>query len=140
MIVTKKAIHLPTKWSEWATCYDLRCSEETIILPWEVKLIPTGVKTNFASKIYARSSLAFKRKLMLANSVWIIDADYRNEIKVMVYNFWTMEQIIEENERIAQIEFDWTEDMITDEQIYETWEDFVPTKRWLGWFGSSGTI
>jgi dUTP pyrophosphatase len=138
-IVSTKEEFIPKKWSTEATCYDLFVAEETTILPWEVKLVPTWIKTNFASKIYARSSLAIKRKLILANSVWIIDKDYRGEIKVAIFNLsWDL-QIIEKWGRIAQIEIEWPEqDILINEAMYEQWERFWgETWRGEGGFGST---
>lgn len=138
MLVTYDKNLLPKKWSEWATCLDLFVAEEIEIFPWEVVLVPTWIKTDFASKIYARSSLAYKRKLMLANNIGIIDKDYRWEIKVMLWNFGNTIQILEKWERVAQIEFDWYELFEVDEWMYNVWESIDESKRWNGWFGSTG--
>ena len=51
----------------------------------------------------ARSSLAYKRGLLLANGVGIIDYDYKDEVKVMLYNSKGYDEYIDAGERIAQL-------------------------------------
>lgn len=137
MLVTYENSLLPTKWTPLASAFDLYVAEKTEIKPWDVVLVPTWVKTNFANKIYARSSLAYKRKLMLANNVGIIDVDYRWELKVMLWNFWSETQVLEKWERVAQMEFEWEEEFVVDEHIYTIWEEFAPSLRGGGWFWST---
>ena len=77
------------------------------IKPNETYMVPTGIaiaipKGN-VGLIYARSSLASKKGLTPANKVGVIDADYRGEIKVILYNQSNTIQTINKNERIAQI-------------------------------------
>ena len=70
-------------------------------------MIPTGlameIPEGFAGLIYARSGLASKKGLAPANKVGVIDADYRGEIKVPLYNHSTKTAFIEQGERIAQM-------------------------------------
>lgn len=90
---------------------DLSASEQVIIPAKEIVLVPTGFKLNnnlsFGSTIFyllaARSSLAFKKGLLLANGVGIIDYDYKDEIKVMLYNTNDRDVTILKDERIAQL-------------------------------------
>ena len=95
---------IPEYKTSWSMCMDLKSSEDCEIQPWEVKIIKTWIKTNFPSKIYARSSLSLKKRLVLMNSVWIIDEDYRGEIWVIIWNMSWIIQRIEKYERIAQME------------------------------------
>lgn len=77
------------------------------IKPGETKMINTGlsmaIPKGYVGLIYARSSLGTKKGLAPANKVGVIDADYRGEIKVVLYNQSNQSQIINPNERIAQI-------------------------------------
>ena len=136
VIIIKDEALMPKKWSINSTCYDLFLDQNAIIQPWEIKILWTWIKTNFASKIYARSSLAIKKQLMLPNSVWIIDSDYRWEIKVALYNFWNEAVSLKRLERLAQIE---CEDFkfIVDKKLYENWEKLEISNRWNWWFWSS---
>ena len=81
--------------------------KEIMIKPRETVIIPTGlamaIPKGYVGLIYARSSLGTKRGLAPANKVGVIDADYRGEIKVVLYNQSDSIQTISPNERIAQI-------------------------------------
>ena len=72
----------------------------------ETVLVSTGLSVEipegYVGLIYARSGLATKRGLAPANKVGVIDADYRGEIKVALYNQSGKEQTILAGERIAQ--------------------------------------
>lgn len=85
--------------------------------------------------MYPRSSLSFKRNLIKANSVGIIDSDYYNnpdnegEIMLILYNLGNTDVTIERGERIAQGIF--TKYLVID-------DDQTHVKR-LGGFGSTGS-
>ena len=53
--------------------------------------------------IFARSGLASKRGLAPANKVGVVDADYRGEVMVALYNQSGETQVISHGERIAQL-------------------------------------
>lgn len=61
--------------------------------------IPEG----YVGLVFARSSLGFKFDCTLANSVGVIDSDYRGEVKVKIHNHSDKPKMIEPNERVAQI-------------------------------------
>ena len=100
---------LPTYGTEFSAGADLYAclSEPVSIAPQQTVLIPTGLAmelpVGFAGLIYARSGMAVKRGLAPVNGVGVIDADYRGEILVALYNHSSMEQIVEPGERIAQM-------------------------------------
>lgn len=108
----EKNINLPTRKTSGSAGYDIEAAEDVIIKPHSSTAVPTGIKAYMDEclvlKIYIRSSLAFKRGLMLANSTGIIDSDfYNNEdneghILVGLYNTTDKEIIIKKGERIAQ--------------------------------------
>jgi len=138
-LVTYDFTLFPEMGSKYSTCLDLKSAEDITINPSEVKLVWLWVKTNFASKIYVRSSLPLKKGLMLANSVWIIDEDYRGEIKAMLYNFTDKAVEIKQWERIIQMEPEKDDiiDFIVDKETYEKWDKWEDTERWAGGFGST---
>ena len=81
---------------------------ETLVLePGDIALVPTGFKARvpagYEAQVRIRSSMAFKRGLVLPNAPGTIDADYPDEWLVMVKNdsFGTTE--IGHGERIAQV-------------------------------------
>lgn len=87
------------------------------ILPLGRCLIPTGLKMaipdGYEIQIRPRSGWALKFGLSLANGVATIDADYRDEVGVILINFGKKPVIIEQGERIGQFvlnkieQFDW---------------------------------
>ena len=144
---------LPYKATQWAIWRDLKLAEDCTIQQWEVTLAPTWVKValplGWGVKIYARSSLPIKFGLTVANSVWLIDADYRGEIKVELTSL-NWEKTLGVWTRIAQLEIcpcfqEWkpysTEtpkiEMITDNEMYENFEKHFPSDRGAGGFGST---
>ena len=108
------------------------------IAPGETAFIHTGlaveIPEGYVGLVFARSGLACKRGLAPANKVGVIDADYRGEIMVALYNHAQTAQTVEPGERIAQLAIlpyltaQFTEaDSLTD------------TDRGEGGFGSTGT-
>ncbi|MBQ4128616.1 MAG: dUTP diphosphatase [Ruminococcus sp.] len=85
------------------------CIENDIIInPGEIKVIPTGLaialeNENYVAYIYARSGLAIKHGITLANCVGVIDSDYRGEVCVGLTNISNTPYTITQQERIAQL-------------------------------------
>lgn len=124
-----------TKDSAGADLYAL-IDDKLTINPGETKVIPTGlsmaIPKGYVGLIYARSSLGTKKGLAPANKVGVIDADYRGEVKVVLYNQSKEEQTISPNERIAQIVI--TPYMQVD---FIEVEELSETERGTGGFGST---
>lgn len=144
---------LPYKATEWAIGRDLKLAENCVVQQWEVTLASTWVKValplGWWVKIYARSSLPIKFWLIVANSVWLIDADYRGEIKVELISINWEKELVEWT-RIAQLEIcpcfrEWKPypveipkiEMITDSEMYENFAEHFPSERGEWWFGST---
>lgn len=76
---------IPKRGTKFSAGYDFFCPLDIIIYPKEVVLIPTGIKAEMNEgevlQMYPRSSLGFKYRLMLMNTVGIVDSDYYNNIK-----------------------------------------------------------
>ena len=102
---------IPTYGSIDAAGADLYANiiDNETILPHETKFIKTGIAISIpkglVGLLFARSGLASKRGLAPSNKVGVIDSDYRGEIIVALHNHSDIEQVIEPNERIAQIAF-----------------------------------
>lgn len=85
------------------------CMEENLLLkPGERALVHTGIAVglpnhDFVALIFARSGLAVKHGITLANSVGVIDSDYRGEICVGLCNLGSEDYVINPGERIAQL-------------------------------------
>jgi dUTP pyrophosphatase len=77
------------------------------LAPNDVALVPLGFRARlpagYEAQVRLRSSIAFKRGLMLPNAPGTIDADYPDEWLVMVRNVSATHVRIDHGERIAQI-------------------------------------
>jgi dUTP pyrophosphatase len=106
---------LPAYATQHSAGADLRASEALIIEPGQRAKVRTGVWIDRVDwdlvpfgmipelQIRARSGLAFKYGISLANGVGTIDADYPEEICVLLVNLGTDTFRIEVGDRIAQI-------------------------------------
>lgn len=131
----------PTYGTDDSAGVDLYAGEDGVVLiaPGETKLISTGISMEipkgYVGLLVARSSMAVKRDLAPANKVGVIDSDYRGEIKVALHNGGSQLQIIEVNERIAQL--------VIVPYLKATFEDAVElsnSERGEGGFGSTGRM
>lgn len=104
----REGAKLPTYGSDAAAGADLyACLEQSVnIVPGETAMIPTGlameIPAGYVGLICARSGLSIRRGLAPANKVGVIDADYRGEVLVALYNHGSEAQTVEPGERIAQ--------------------------------------
>ena len=100
---------LPKRMTEHAAGYDLySCNEKDIVIKsGKVVLIPTGIAlslpTGYEAQIRPRSGLAIKHQIGVLNSPGTIDADYRGEIKIILFNFGENDFVVGHNTRIAQM-------------------------------------
>ena len=80
---------------------------EITLQPGQWKLIPTGlcmaIPSGFGGFLLGRSGLAAKFGVSLTNSVGLIDADYRGEVKVNLINHGKEPFVVRDGERIAQL-------------------------------------
>ena len=80
---------------------------QVTLAPGERKLVPTGVAMSIpplhVGLLFARSGLAAKKGLTLANAVGVIDSDYRGEIKVAMIHLGQEPVTIRHGDRIAQM-------------------------------------
>jgi len=107
--ISEKAI-LPSRKTDGSAGFDISaCIDVPIeINPSEIVKIPTGIaikpsEENIALLAFPRSGLASKYGITLANSVGVIDSDYRGEISIPLINNSEKTFIIEPQMRIAQI-------------------------------------
>ncbi len=131
---------IPTYGSEYAAGADLyACIDGPVtIKPQETAFIGTGIAMEipmgYAGLIYARSGLSCKQGLAPANKVGVVDADYRGEITVALYNHSTEEKTVEPGDRIAQ--------MVVAPFLHVDFnevDELSDTVRGVGGFGSTGT-
>ncbi len=84
--------------------------KKIILYPYKNKLITTGIKIyiekkNITGLIFPRSGLSYKKKIILGNTIGIIDSDYQGELKIILYNQSNKPFKIKNKDRIAQIIF-----------------------------------
>ena len=137
--LNQKAI-LPTYQTEHAAGMDLyACLDETIIIkPMQRVIVPTGLSIElpigYESRIHARSGLAFRDGICMANGTGIIDADYRGEYGILVLNISDKDFVVEHGARLAQLVVSKFEHVVWNEV-----DDLTETERGAGGFGSTGT-
>ena len=130
---------LPTYGTEFSAGADLyACMDAPVTIgPGEAALIHTGlameIPAGYAGLVFARSGLAVKQGLAPSNKVGVIDADYRGEIMVSLYNHSKETRQISPGERIAQL-------VITPflSAQWEEVQELQETRRGAGGFGSTG--
>ena len=97
----------PAKAHEDDAAYDLRSRVDITLPVRRSTLVPAGFKmelpTGFEAQIRPRSGLALKYDLMLTNSPGTVDAGYRGEVGVIMYNGGTAEFPVKRGDRIAQM-------------------------------------
>ena len=137
-IISKSGV-LPAYETEGSAGMDLRAylDAPVTLAPMERALIPTGiflaVPRGYEAQVRARSGLAVKHGIGLANGIGTIDSDYRGEVKVALINWGSEPFTIENGDRIAQLviaayeRVDWEETDTLDE-----------TERGAGGFGHTG--
>ena len=143
MIVRIKKLNenatLPTYGTEYSAGADLYNLNEAVTIPaHKTVLIHTGLSAEipegYAGLIYARSGLASKRGLAPANTVGVVDADYRGEIMVALHNHSDIDATVDAGERVAQL-------VVTPflKVEYQLADELSDTVRGAGGFGSTGT-
>lgn len=107
-----KGIKLPTRQSELSAGYDICAAASVVINPFDVVLVPTGLKCQIDSDKYLglhmRSSVAINNKVCLIHGQGIIDADYYNNekneghIMIPLINMGKVPFHVREGERLVQ--------------------------------------
>ena len=113
-ILLSRGMTMPAYATDGAAALDLRAAVEedapVTIAPGARALIPTGIAIAPASRdvvaiVAARSGLAIKKGICLSNGIGVIDADYRGEICVGLYNTSNEPFTVSRGDRIAQMMF-----------------------------------
>ena len=131
----------PTKQTAGAAGLDLfnNSDKEVVISSKGTGIIETGVcveiPETFVGLLFPRSSLGFKRNTTLANSVGVIDSDFRGEIKAKLTNHSEEEIIIAPGERVCQLVI---VPILNAE--YKVVEELSETERGANGYGSTGEI
>jgi dUTP pyrophosphatase len=116
---------------------DLFSVEQVTIPAGERRDVGTGlalaIPAGCAGFVLPRSGLAFKHGIMVVNSPGLIDAGYRGEVRVALYNSGNEPFLVGVGERIAQLVVQRAE-----EPDFVAAAELPETIRGDGGFGSSG--
>lgn len=132
---------VPAKATPGSAAADLRaCIDAPITIPPRGRApVPTGLAIElpgeeYVALVFARSGNAMKYGITLANSVGVIDSDYRGELITTLINCSDEPFVVNSGDRIAQL-------MITYAIGYDTavCGELSDTARGEGGFGSTGT-
>ncbi|MBK7947940.1 MAG: dUTP diphosphatase [Deltaproteobacteria bacterium] len=119
---------------------DLRAALEAPVrlLPGERRLIPTGFRIalppGFEAQVRPRSGLALRHGIVIPNAPGTIDADYRGEIQVILWNAGANAFDVGRGDRIAQL--------VVAPVVRPDWavvETLSASSRGAGGFGHTGT-
>ena len=116
------------------------CLEKDLVIqPGEVAKVPTGLAMELpgpgvVALVFARSGLAARHGVTLANSVGVIDSDYRGEVQVLLINQGPKPFVVSHGDRIGQMLF-----LPVFKAEFTEAETLSDTVRGEGGFGSTGT-
>jgi len=132
-------IELPFYATPASSGMDIRAAvEEPMTLgAGKIVMVPTNLSVEipegYEIQVRPRSGLAIKNGIGVLNSPGTIDADYRGEIKIILFNFSDKDFVINNGERIAQLVFA----EVIKAEIHES-SELTETFRGEGGFGSTG--
>ena len=90
------------KWADYSNNQE----RTAFLLPNENKVFGTGIKVaipeGYVMLVYPRSSTGIKLHCMLSNTTGVIDAGYRDEIKLAITNFGDKTVCLSDGQRVAQ--------------------------------------
>ena len=129
----------PLRMTARASGYDLSAAidSEVTLLPGDIKLISTGLAIalpiGFEAQIRPRSGLALKHGIGILNAPGTIDADYRGEIGIILFNASKQAFTVTQGMRIAQMVIASVPDTFLIER-----DELSSTHRETGGFGHTG--
>lgn len=85
---------------------DLPC--DTVLQPFERRAVPTGIALRlppgYEAQVRSRSGLALEEGLVVLNQPWgTIDADYGEEVMVLLCNISLEPRLLRRGQRVAQL-------------------------------------
>lgn len=128
---------LPTKGSALAAGYDIYSAEDAVIPAQGQGLVDTDISVivpiGTYGRVAPRSGLAVKHGI--STGAGVVDADYRGEIKVVLFNHSQKDFEIKKGDRVAQLVLE----KIVNAEIQQIEKhELVATERGEGGFGSTG--
>lgn len=136
----QKSAQLPQYQTDGAAAVDLHaCVDAPVtVVAGKTAIIPTGIAIElpdgYEAQVRARSGLAAKHTIGLANGIGTIDSDYRGEICAILINWGDEDFVVEPGMRIAQ--------MVVAKYEHVTWREVDSvegtSRRDKDKFGSTG--
>jgi dUTP pyrophosphatase len=131
-------VPLPCRQTQGSAGFDLCAAEETTIAAHGFGSVGTGLAVELPERTEAqvrpRSGLAAKHGIGVLNGPGTIDADYRGEIRVVLFNASDRDYRIQRGDRIAQIIFS----KLADVELVEA-DSLSESGRGSGGFGHTGS-
>lgn len=129
---------LPTKGSALAAGYDIYAAEDATIPGHGQGVVATDISVivpyGTYGRIAPRSGLALKHGI--STGAGVVDADYRGEIRIILFNHKNVDFDIKKGDRIAQMVLE----RIVNAEIKTISEsELIKTERGENGFGSTGT-
>ena len=126
---------IPVRGSALAAGYDLSASADCVVPGRDRALVKTDISMACPEGTYGRiaprSGLAWKH--MIDTGAGVIDADYRSEVKVLLFNHEEADFTVKRGDRVAQLIL---EKICTPEVV--VCDDLDASERGAGGFGSTG--
>lgn len=127
----------PKKAHEDDAAWDLKSRVDVEVAPGKVTLIPTGLflelPAGYEAQIRPRSGLALKHAVTLLNTPGTIDAGYRGEVCVILFNAGENVFPVRRGDRIAQMVIAELPQVVLTPAV-----ELNETDRNAGGFGSTG--
>lgn len=126
---------LPRRGSALSAGYDIAAGEASVVPARGKAIVKTGLKMaipeGYYGRVAPRSGLAVKK--FIDTGAGVIDADYRGELGVVLFNFSDQDFSVEPGDRIAQLLIE----KISMGNVIEV-SSLDETERGAGGFGSTG--
>lgn len=131
---------IPTYATDGSGCFDVRCIEGKILSTRSGEVFSTGlsfeIPKGYVLDVYSRSGHGFVNDVRLANSVGIIDSDYRGELKIKLTNDNPWHTCsVKDGERIAQCKL-----TLAPKVEFVEVDELSETERGTSGFGSTGKV
>jgi dUTP pyrophosphatase len=129
---------MPVYATAGSACFDIATVDDNVdIRPGSWAVLGTDlafeIPAGHVMMVYSRSGHGFKNGIRLANSVGVIDSDYRGELKVKLHNDSSRVFSVNCGDRIAQAM------IVPVSQVqFDAVDELGVTERGAGGFGSTG--
>ena len=134
----EKNAHVPVRQTDGSAGYDLKSSETTCIPARGRCLVSTGISVMIPNGHYGRIAprSGLSSKFGIETGAGVIDADYRGEVKILLFNHSDDTFPVQPGDRIAQLIL---EKIATpDIKVVHSSDELSNSERGSNGFGSTG--